>query len=63
MFQKKALISIISAVILGILAAGAAISAQDRYSLKVPGGLAFPSSRDTRPGRPSLSVTTEICSP
>jgi hypothetical protein len=41
MIHKKALIRITSAVILGVLAAGAAISAQDRYSLKVPGGLAF----------------------
>ena len=41
MFHKKIRITIASAVILGILAAGAAISAQDRYSLKVPGGLAF----------------------
>src|ERR1700678_1857449 len=42
MFHKKVLISITCALILGILATGAAISAQDRYSLKVPGGLAFP---------------------
>jgi len=41
MFHKKVLISISCALILGILATGAAISAQDRYSLKVPGGLAF----------------------
>src|SRR6202046_4890668 len=41
MFHKKVLISITCALILGILATGAAISAQDRYSLKVPGGLAF----------------------
>jgi cytochrome P460 len=30
-----------SAVLLGVLAAGVAICAQDKYSLKVPGGLAF----------------------
>jgi len=41
MFHKKVLITITGALILGILATGAAISAQDRYSLKVPGGLAF----------------------
>src|SRR4029077_5291283 len=41
MSHKKVLISITYASILGILATGAAISAQDRYSLKVPGGLAF----------------------
>jgi Cytochrome P460 len=41
MFHKKVLISISCALTLGLLATGAAISAQDRYSLKVPGGLAF----------------------
>ena len=41
MTHKKVLFSITSAVILGILATGVAISAQDRYSLKVPGGLTF----------------------
>jgi Cytochrome P460 len=41
MFRHRVLISIASAAILGILATGAAISAQDKYSLKVPGGLAF----------------------
>ena len=41
MVYKKIRIGISSALILGILATGAAISAQDRYSLKVPGGLAF----------------------
>src|SRR5271154_2354813 len=41
MFHKKVLISIASAAILAVLATGAAISAQDRYSLKVPGGLVF----------------------
>ena len=41
MFHKKVLISITCALIVGLLATGAAISAQDRYSLKVPGGLAF----------------------
>src|SRR5271156_3647962 len=41
MFHHRVLISIASAAILGILATGAATSAQDKYSLKVPGGLAF----------------------
>src|SRR5580698_5613752 len=41
MFHKKVLISITCALIVGLLATGAAISAQDRYALKVPGGLAF----------------------
>jgi hypothetical protein len=34
-------ISITTAVLVGVVAAGAAHSAQDRYTLKVPGGLAF----------------------
>jgi hypothetical protein len=33
--------TIIGAILLGVVATGVAISAQDRYSLKVPGGLAF----------------------
>jgi hypothetical protein len=40
--QRKTLLSGVGvAVALGALATGVAISAQDRYSLKVPGGLAF----------------------
>jgi hypothetical protein len=38
---RRILITIAGAVALGALATGAAISAQDRYALKVPGGLAF----------------------
>jgi Cytochrome P460 len=34
-------ISIAAAVLLGVVATASAISAQDRYALKVPGGLAF----------------------
>ena len=41
MLNNKALIGIGGLVILGILATEVAISAQDRYGLKVPGGLAF----------------------
>jgi len=37
----KVFISVTTAVSLAILATGAAISAQDRYTVKVPGGLAF----------------------
>jgi hypothetical protein len=39
--NKTALIGITSAVLLGTLVAGVAISAQDKFSLKVPGGLAL----------------------
>jgi hypothetical protein len=41
MNRKNIFISTGSAVLFGILAAGAALSAQDRFTLKVPGGLAF----------------------
>jgi Cytochrome P460 len=38
---KSMLISVIITVSLAVLATGAAISAQDKYTVKVPGGLAF----------------------
>jgi hypothetical protein len=41
MNHKKVSTIATGVVLLGALAAGVAISAQDRYSLKVPGGLAF----------------------
>jgi hypothetical protein len=41
MKNKSMLISVGIAVALAILATGAAISAQDKYTLKVPNGLAF----------------------
>jgi Cytochrome P460 len=41
MKSKGALISVGIAVALAVLATGAAISAQDKYSLKVPNGLGF----------------------
>src|ERR1700678_1052896 len=37
----RLVISVGMAAALAVLGAGAAISAQDRYALKVPGGLAF----------------------
>src|SRR5277367_3761741 len=39
--KHKVRVAIAGAAALGILATGAAISAQDRYTVKVPGGLAF----------------------
>jgi hypothetical protein len=40
--KGKNMVTIVGmAVVLALLGAGAAISAQDRYTLKVPGGLAF----------------------
>jgi hypothetical protein len=41
MNPKTVASTIIGAILLGVVATGVAISAQDRYSLKVPGGLAF----------------------
>src|SRR5258708_17844141 len=41
MKNKSMLISVGITVALAVLATGAAISAQDRYTLKVPNGLAF----------------------
>jgi hypothetical protein len=41
MKRIKALISTVGAVVLAALATGAAISAQDKYTVKVPNGLAF----------------------
>ena len=38
---KNKLLSVGAAVSLAVLAAGVAISAQDKYTVKVPGGLAF----------------------
>jgi hypothetical protein len=41
MKANKALISVCGAALLVALAAGAAVSAQDKYTVKVPNGLAF----------------------
>jgi Cytochrome P460 len=41
MTMKRALITVATAVGVAVLATRIAISAQDRYTLKVPGGLAF----------------------
>src|ERR1700674_1590539 len=41
MINQRVSLTITGAILLGVVATGAAISAQDRYSLKVPGGLAF----------------------
>jgi hypothetical protein len=41
MNHKNLLLIATSVALIGVLVAGVAISAQDRYALKVPGGLAF----------------------
>ena len=42
---------------------GTAISAGDKYTVKVPGGSRSPSSGDTKTGRLSPPVWTEDCWP
>jgi len=49
---------VILAVVLALVA-GFAISAQDKYSAKVPGGLAMSESGDTKIGRPFPSAGTK----
>ena len=49
--KSKTMLTIATATVALAVLGGAAISAQDKYSLKVPGGLAFSSSGDTRTGR------------
>jgi hypothetical protein len=48
-------------IITGVLtfASNRAISAQDKYTVKVPNGLSFSEFRDTRPGKWFPSVRTE----
>jgi hypothetical protein len=44
--------------VLGGFAVSAQDSGQGKYTVKVPGGLAFSEFKDTKPGRRSPSVTT-----
>jgi hypothetical protein len=44
--------------ILGVRAVTAQDTGQAKYNVRVPNGLAFSSSKDTKPGRSSPSVTT-----
>ena len=55
---KNLLLGVSIAVALGAVAIGSAMSAQDKYTLKVPNGLAFSEFRGYEAGRPSPSVTT-----
>ena len=54
---RKSTVTVGIAAWLAVLA-GLAISAQDKYSAKVPGGLAMSNSRDAKDGRPSASAGT-----
>jgi hypothetical protein len=54
--------SIVVIVFVGVflcVLAGLAMAAQDKYTLKVPGGLSFSEFRGSRPGRLSPSVRTD----
>ena len=48
----SSLLIAIAAVVLAVFG-GRAISAQDKYAVEVPGGLAFSEFRDTKTGRSS----------
>ena len=61
MTRNSSWLMVIIAVVLVALVGDRAISAQDKYALKVPNGLRSPSSRDTKVGRAFLSVITERC--
>ena len=55
---------VVSAAALGIalvVLGGKAFSAQDKYTLRVPDGLALSDFRGTRTGRSSPSVRLKIC--
>ena len=56
--NRKSLFSIGIVIWLAALG-GLASSAQDKYTVKVPGGLAFSSSGDTKTGGLSRSVRPE----
>jgi hypothetical protein len=54
--KRSTLISVGISVSLGVLAAGAAISAQDKYTVKVPNGLAFAEFRGYE-GWPVIAIS------
>jgi hypothetical protein len=53
MIGNKVLISVTGAVLLGALAMGAAIAAQDKYAVEVPDGLAFSEFKGYETGKAS----------
>jgi hypothetical protein len=58
--NRKSMLTIgITAVVLAVLGAKA-ISAQDKYTVKVPGGLAFSEFKGTKTGGWSRSVTPKM---
>ena len=61
MKTRSMLIIATTAVVLAVVGA-IARSAQDKYTLQVPNGLAFSEFRDTKTGRSFPSVRPESCS-
>ncbi len=56
--NRKSMLTIGATTVWLAVLGGYAMSAQDKYSVKVPGGLAFSEFRGTKDGRPSPSVGT-----
>ena len=57
--KPKSRVTIATITVLLTVLGGVAISAQDKYTLKVPGGLAFSEFRGYETWEVILSVTTE----
>ena len=57
--KNTSMLTIATIPLLLAVLGGVAASAQDKYTLKVPGGLAFSEFRGYEPGRLFLSVTTD----
>jgi hypothetical protein len=59
MTRSPSWVIMIIAVLAGVLGS-MAVAAQDKYTLKVPNGLAFSEFRDTKTGRMSPSVRPKM---
>ena len=59
---RRAFPVIVSVALLLAAVGGIALAAQDKYTVKVPDGLAFAEFRDTKSGRSSPLVRPETCS-
>jgi hypothetical protein len=53
--EKRMLVSVVSVTVV----AGLVLAAQDKYTVKVPGGSRSPNSEVTKHGRPLPSVETK----
>jgi hypothetical protein len=61
--SRRSMLTIWIATLWLAVLGGLAISAQDKYTVKVPGGLTFSEFGDTKDGRPFPSVGTQAWSP